>query len=468
MDRIRKLRHDLALVRHSREELAEPGPGLVLHGKELTPTPIYIGRRTRLILLAGIVVALVWLAREAPSVPRLLLLGSTVALVLSFPVRVLSTFLPRGLAILIVIGSTIALSILALVLLIPFMVAEISRFVTNLPDTADATQNLMRDVLIEFRRRGWMEQNPDAVIADIRANLIDRGESIVQTLLSNLLATLTRTLTIILTVFGILFVATYLLIDIPRFRQNFIHAFAPAYRDDAALLWFTVGDSLSRYLAGLLISIVIQGTMATIGLSFLGIPYAVVLGLWMSITAVLPYIGAFLGAIPSILIALTISWETAVLVTVLYIVINQLEGNLITPRIQGEAVRVHPLLIFIAIIAGGEMAGLLGAILAVPILAVARVLLEFLWVRLRTRYPEDTVLVALGGTGAGADTASEAEDGDGDDVLIEVDAETEVEPEPTSRADKTEISVHIATNRRVPITRHRTRPPVRRRRKALV
>jgi len=468
MDRIRELRRTLALVRHSREELAEPGPGLVLHGKELTPTPIYISRRTRLILLAALVLALAWLAREAPSIPRLLLLGSTVALVLSFPVRVLGAFLPRGIAILIVIGSSIALSILAMILLVPFMVAEISRFVTNLPLTADATQNVVRDVLMEFRKRGWMEQNPDALIADIRANLINRGEALVQTLLSNLLVTLTQTLATVLTVFGILFIATYLLIDIPRFRENFIHAFSPPYRDDAALLWFTVGDSLSRYLAGLLVSIVIQGTLATIGLSLLGIPYALVLGLWMSLTAILPYIGAFLGAIPSVLIALTISPETAVLVTALYIGINLLEGNLITPRVQGEAVRVHPLLIFIAIIAGGEIAGVLGAILAVPILAVARVLVEFFWVRLRTRYPEDTVLTALGGTGNGEDTGSEADDGDSDEVLIEVDAETEAEAEPTSPPVRNEAAVRVAANRRTPVTRHRRRPPVRRRRKALV
>ncbi len=114
--------------------------------------------------------------------------------------------------------------------------------------------------------------------------------------------------------------------------------------------------------------------MAAIGLALLGVPYVLVLGLWTSVTAILPYIGAFLGAIPAILIALTISWETAAMVALLYVVINQLEGNLITPRIQGGVVRVHPLLIFVSVIGGSEIAGPLGAILAVPTLAVLRVL----------------------------------------------------------------------------------------------
>lgn len=79
--------------------------------------------------------------------------------------------------------------------------------------------------------------------------------------------------------------------------------------------------------------------MAAIGLWLLGVPYFFVLGIWMAVTAILPYIGAFLGGIPAVIIALTISWQLAVVTIVLYVVINQVEGNLITPRIQGNAVQ---------------------------------------------------------------------------------------------------------------------------------
>ena len=95
--------------------------------------------------------------------------------------------------------------------------------------------------------------------------------------------------------------------------------------------------------------------------------------------------------------ALTIDWQTALFVAGLYVLINQVEGNLITPKIQGTAVRVHPLLIFVSVIGGSQIAGPIGAILAVPTLAVVRVLAEFLWERLRVHNAHDTVLVALGG-----------------------------------------------------------------------
>ncbi|MDQ3523710.1 MAG: AI-2E family transporter [Chloroflexota bacterium] len=146
-----------------------------------------------------------------------------------------------------------------------------------------------------------------------------------------------------------------------------------------------------------MVSITIQGVMAAIGLWLLGVPYFFVLGIWMAVTAILPYIGAFLGGIPAVIIALTISWQLAVVTIVLYVVINQFEGNLITPRIQGNAVRVHPVMIFIAVLLGNALGGILGAIIAVPTLAIVRVLAEFFWVRLRVRGTHDTLLAAIGG-----------------------------------------------------------------------
>ena len=375
----------------------------------LVPTPIYIGQRTRIVLLAAIVIAFIWLAREAPSIPRLLMVGATVALILSFPVRLLERWMPRGVAIMTVVGSTIAFAIIGLILIIPFAIREISEFVEQVPSIAENFQAFLLDVLTNFRERGWIDQDPEVVLEDMQGNLLERGQAITETLLTGALDTLTRSFSIAITTFGVIFVATYLLIDIPRFKEKFVLSFSPIYRPDAAQLWSTIGESLSRYLAGLMVSILVQGMMATIGLWVLGIPYAVVLGVWMSVTAILPYVGAFLGAIPAVLVALTISWQTALLVVGLYIAINQIEANFITPRIQGGAVRVHPLIIFVAVIAGSEIAGFLGAVMAVPVLAVVRVFAEFLWVRLQIRQAQDTVLVALGGEDDDVETLEEAE-----------------------------------------------------------
>ena len=127
----------------------------------------------------------------------------------------------------------------------------------------------------------------------------------------------------------------------------------------------------------------IQGALSALALYILGVPYAVLLGAWVAVTAVIPYIGAWLGAVPAVALALSVSPTTALLTAGVFLVIQQLEGNILTPRIQGEALRVHPILIFLAVLAGGELAGIPGVIFAVPTLAVLRVLFDFFRARLR-------------------------------------------------------------------------------------
>jgi predicted PurR-regulated permease PerM len=388
----REAPHHMAILRRVRQHSPEPA-----NGPDFTPTPIYISPRVRLVLIIATFAVVYLLATAAPSIPRLLMLGATLALILSFPVRMLSRWIPRGGAIAIAVGSTLLLVLLLLVILVPFVISEVSDVIQDLPELAEDAQEITRDVIVDINERGWIQQDPDEIYDTIEANLIDRGEVLVETALSASLNTLAQSINVLISAFAVFFIATYLLIDMPRFRQTFVNSFSSAYRRDAEELWRTLGESLSRYLGGLLVSLVMQGILAGVGLWLIGIPYAAILGIWMSITAVLPYIGAFLGAIPAVFIAVTISWEATVVTVLLYIVINQVEANFITPRIQGNAVRVHPLLIFIAVLLGSQLGGAFGAIIAVPTLAVVRVLAEFFWMRLRVRGPQETFLAAIGG-----------------------------------------------------------------------
>ena len=82
--------------------------------------------------------------------------------------------------------------------------------------------------------------------------------------------------------------------------------------------------------------------------------------------------------------ALTVSLTTALLTALLFLGIQQLEGNFLTPKIQGDTLRVHPILVFLAVIIGGGLGGILGVVVAVPTLAVLRVLFDFIRVRLTT------------------------------------------------------------------------------------
>lgn len=356
------------------------------------PTPIYISGRTRLVIMAAILIVFALIVQSFPTIVSTVLLGATLALILSFPVRLLQRVVSRRLSILIVTVALLAATVFLLALAIPLLVNEISQFVSALPSLTETVVSYTRDALTDLYNRGWIEQQPDEIIDDAQSGLLNAAQSLSVTALNNLIGTLTASVGLFITAFGVVFVAIYLLVDIPKFYESYLRLWAPAYRVDAQVLWDTLGYSLSRYLGAQVLSLAIQGALAYVGLLILGVPYALVLGLVQAITAILPYIGAWLAFIPAFLVALTVSWQTALAVGVLYLSLNQIEGNLITPNLQGNAVKVHPILIFIGVIGGGQQFGVMGAVLAVPTIAIIRVIAEFFWLRLRLNEDSPTLL----------------------------------------------------------------------------
>jgi predicted PurR-regulated permease PerM len=351
------------------------------------PTLIAVSPRVRwAMVLLGLVV-LVLLVRAAPSILSMALGGFTLSLVLSFPVRQLERFMPRKVAILVTFLALVGLIALVVIAIVPTLIEQLTALIAATPSLATEGDQLLRDLLRPLQERGWLTSTPDDLIGQAQQELINRAQVFAQQFLTLLLSWVTGAINVVLTIFGIIFVAVYLLSDARKLKATYLLVAPKRYRTDAAELWEDFGQSLSRYVAGLFVIILVQGAVSTIALTILQIPYAVVLGAWVSATAILPFIGAWLGAIPAILIAAFISPTRALLVLGAYVLIQQLEGNILTPRIQGQALRAHAILVFMAVIAGGEIAGLSGALFAVPTLAVLRVLFDFLRNRLRVVNP---------------------------------------------------------------------------------
>lgn len=359
------------------------------------PTPIFVSHRVRLLIILLIFAALVLIFRNLPTITSIVLLGSTVALILSFPVRYLQRYVSRRISILVVTITTFGGAILTISLAIPFLLDEINQFVNSLPDTTEMVMERANSWLTQIHERGWISQNPDQLLSDVQDGLVSSAQTILGTILNNVVAALGATVNVVITMFGVLFVAIYLLIDTPKFKDSYIRLWAPDYRVDALVLWDTMGFSLSRFLGAQVVSMALQGIIVFIALLFIGVPYALVLALVQAFTAILPYIGAWIAFIPAFMVALTISWQTALGVAILYLALNQVEGNLITPNLQGNAVKVHPILVFIGVIAGGQLFGIMGAILAVPAIAILRVFVEFFWMRLQVYQDAPTLLAVM-------------------------------------------------------------------------
>ena len=367
------------------EAVAEAPQGAPPASPRRAPTPILISPRTRNLLIGAMVVALVLVIWEAPTILTISLGGAFLALILSFPVRLLSRVMPRSVAILLTFLALVALLVLATFVLVPILINQLSGLIAAIPGLAGDADRLLRDIIRPLQERRLVSTNTDAVIDDLRNSAMARLSQFTAGLLDDLLSAITRIGDITVKAFGIVFVAIYLLADISRIKAATLRLVPADYRDDALVLWDDFGLSLSHYLGGMAFSLVIQGVLSAIALWLLGVPYPLLLGLWVSVTAIIPYLGAFLGAIPAVLLAFAQSPFTGLLTIVLYIGIQQLESNVLTPRIQGQAVRVHPVIILLGVIAASKLDGVRGAVLAVPILAVLRVLLDFLLVRIRVR-----------------------------------------------------------------------------------
>lgn len=371
---------------HKRQVRRKTNEGANRTGNGRGPTPIWISGLTRNLIVLGIFVALILLVIFAPSVLYIALGGFALALILSFPVRALSHLMPRWLAILVTYLVLLGLIVAGFVFLVPLLIDQLSNFVKLVPSIVRSADRVARDLLKPLADRNLLSgSSPEQAISDLLSRLSDRARSLAQNFLSGLAGFVSTTVSFGVNLFGALFVSIYMLIDIKRIKAFYLRLFPHEYRWDGKELWNAFGVTLSSYLGGLAFVVVIQGVLAGTSLWLIGVPYAILLGAWVSVTAVIPYLGAFLGAIPAIVLALFISPTTAILTALVYLGIQQLEGNFLTPRIQGQALKVHPIVVLLAVVAGGSLAGLVGVILAVPTLAVLRVLLDFFRARLRTR-----------------------------------------------------------------------------------
>jgi predicted PurR-regulated permease PerM len=186
----------------------------------------------------------------------------------------------------------------------------------------------------------------------------------------------------------ILVVSVYMLLDFPRLARTIDRRFPP--RPGSEPLLVKMEHSLTSYVRGQALVSLIIGTSAGIGLWVLGVlgwfpggqKWALLFGAWAAVTELIPYLGPWLGSIPPFLYALVAHPISALWVALLFLFIHQIEGHVVVPNVMGSALRLHPLLVIFGLLAGGEIYGLPGALVALPILAVGRAIWEFFGERL--------------------------------------------------------------------------------------
>jgi predicted PurR-regulated permease PerM len=302
------------------------------------------------------------------------------------------------LAILIVYVVTIVAIIEFLALTLTPLINEILRFISDLPTLIDDLDNQLRRLGEIYARL----QIPDAVrdwIDELLANLREQGAISPSAVdLSLLLPVVTGATSLIGLLFGYLILpvwVAYLLKDRVVLLAAFDRTIPGSWRFDVWAVIRTIERVFGQWVRGQLVLGLSVGVLTFIGLlitSELIDPifgrYALLLSVIAGVLELLPIIGPIIAAIPAVLLAATVGPGVMVAALVLYTLIQQVENNFLVPKIQGDAVELHPAVVMIAIIIGGSLAGLLGAILALPITAAFRDVVRYLFRRLSPDEPE--------------------------------------------------------------------------------
>jgi predicted PurR-regulated permease PerM len=185
-------------------------------------------------------------------------------------------------------------------------------------------------------------------------------------------------------VFGIIVVPFwmfYMLNDQKSIAQSLAKLVPKKYHADVRNLRVIFDRVLYSYLRGQVILCFFIGGMCTIGLLVLGVKLSFLLGTIAGILEIIPNIGPFLGAIPAVLVALLTSPSLAIKTAILYAVIQQIENLLLVPKVTKESVKLHPTITMLLLVAGSEVAGVWGILLAVPLTAIIRDLFWYVYVR---------------------------------------------------------------------------------------
>jgi predicted PurR-regulated permease PerM len=181
----------------------------------------------------------------------------------------------------------------------------------------------------------------------------------------------------------VLVVSVYMLLDFDRLARGIDRRFPPHPGSEPLLV--RMEHAVAGYVKGQLLISLIIGASAGLGMWILGatglVPgadkYALLFGAWVGVMELIPYLGPWLGAIPAAIYAVVVDPISLIWVTILFLLIHQVEGHVVVPNVMGSALRLHPLLVIFGLLAGGEIYGLAGILVALPLLAAARAAYEF-------------------------------------------------------------------------------------------
>lgn len=325
----------------------------------------YTDLRRAILFAAGLVVVY-QLASPLSTLLLFFLLVFVLAAVLNPTVVWLERrHIPRPVGAIGIVVLLVAILGVVLWLAVPPMVDQVSDFFQNLGSKTDRLQSYYQETVNRFPALRGQLPPPDELLKSATPQVQRLVGQVGRYTLNVVVGVLSLIILLVLVLFSLISPAPIL--------AGLLSAAPPEHEEQVRRALRQIMTQLKAWAVGSLKLGLIVGVMSGMGLHFLGVPYAFLFGIIAGIGELVPNIGPVLSAVPPILLALTQDPKLALYVAILFVVVQQLENNLIVPLVMGQSLDLHPVSVTCAVLVMGSLFGLMGAILAVPTCAIVKV-----------------------------------------------------------------------------------------------
>ncbi|MEN1969307.1 AI-2E family transporter [Lentibacillus sp. N15] len=283
--------------------------------------------------------------------------------------KIHSYHVPKGLAILMIYLLFFGACGYGIYRVYPAMIHELNDLDEQLPQLIRMYQDLVYQL---YEYTSFLPE----IVHDKMDQLIAGAETKVENLVGKVVAGFTKVYDMIVFLTVIPVLVFYFLKDFTKLK-GYVKKWIPVkYHRDSSKLCHAIDKSLGDYIRGQLLVCAFVSLASLIAFQLLHVKYALLLAIIMGVTNIIPYFGPIIGAVPVVAITLTMSTKLIIFVLIAIFVIQLIESNLLSPYIVGKSVAVHPIAIIFALLLGGELGGVIGMIVAVPILTIIKVIVS--------------------------------------------------------------------------------------------
>jgi predicted PurR-regulated permease PerM len=343
--------------------------------------------RNRLILVVIALLVLWWILDNSMQALGPFIFGLVLAYLMMPLVDRLDRYMPRVLAILAIYLVFIGAVAAFVWWLTPIINREVRHLIDESPTYGQQLQQWSAGLLDWYNSLPLSDEVRQSIENAIR-NSFNALAGLAQQAFLGTFRFVTQTVGAIVGFLIIPFWLFYVLLDKEKGIRAFTGLIPRNWRVDIWRVLRIINGILGSYIRGQLFLGLIVGIVSTVGMILVGAPFPFLLGLISGVTELIPVVGPILGAVPGLIFAAfhPEGWVMVLKVLAVYVIVQQLENNLLVPKVQGDSVKVHPAFIIVALVVGGQVAGLFGLIVAVPVAAILRDVYLYLYRRFAEGY----------------------------------------------------------------------------------